>query len=86
MSTLLQMINPLPPVTLAHLLPHQPRHHAPNPLLPNDSILCAFERSVVLVVDTIKGRRNLGLFGKEEFGLWRRHCGGGSVRSELEIV
>ena len=77
MSTLLQVVDPLPPVALAHLVPHQPRHHAPHPLLPDDSILRALERSVVLVVDTVKGWRNLGLFGKEEFGLWRRHCGGG---------
>lgn len=77
MSTLLQVVDPLPPVALAHLVPHQPRHHAPDPLLPDNSILRALERSVVLVVDTVKGWRNLGLFGKEEFGLWGRHCGGG---------
>lgn len=85
MSTLLQMVDPLPPVALAHFLSDQPRHHAPDPLLPDDGVLCALERSVVLVIDPIKGWRNLGLFGQEEFGLWCRHCGGGSGRSELGV-
>jgi hypothetical protein len=76
MSTLLQMVDSLPPVALAHLLPHQPCHHALDPLLPDDRVLCGLEGCVVIVVDAIKGGSDLRLLCEEEFGLGCRHCGG----------
>jgi hypothetical protein len=75
MTTLLQVIDPLPPVAFAHLVPHQPRHHALDPLLPDNSILCGLERFVVVVVDALKGGSDLGLLCEEEFGLGGGHCG-----------
>lgn len=78
MSTLLQMIHTLPSVALAHLIPHQPRHHALNPLLSNNRILRSLERLIVLVVNTIEGRRNLWLLGQKHRGLGSWHCDGGA--------
>lgn len=73
---LLQMINTLPPVALVHLIAHQARHHAANPLLAQNSILRSLERNIVVEVDALEGRGDLGLSGKESFGLGGRHCGG----------
>jgi hypothetical protein len=85
MPTLFQMIDPLPPVALAHLIPHQSRHHALDPLLPDDSILRRLERRVVVVVDALERGRNLWLFGEEECGLRRRHCGGYELCMEVYV-
>lgn len=70
------MIDTLPPIALAHLLPHQSRHHALHPLLTKNRILCRLKRLVVVEVDALEGRRDRGLFGKESCGLGGRHCGG----------
>lgn len=75
MPTLLQVVDSLPPVALAHLLPDQPGHHTLNPLLANDSILRALQGNVVLVVDSIEGGRDLWLLGQKRSGLRCRHCG-----------
>jgi hypothetical protein len=74
MTTLLQMVDPLPPVAFAHLVPHQPRHHALDPLLPNNGILRGLERFIVVVVDALEGGSDLGLLREEEFRLGRGHC------------
>ena len=62
---LLQVVDSLPPVALAHLCPDQSGHHALNPLLTDDSVLCALQGNVVLVVDAVKGGRNLWLLSQE---------------------
>lgn len=78
MPTLLQMVYALLVVAFAHFLPDQPRHHALHPLLPDDGILCSFQRLVVVVVHAVKCWRDLGLGCFERFGFWGGHCGGGS--------
>jgi hypothetical protein len=75
MATLLQMVDTLPPVAFAHLVPHQPRHHALDPLLPNNGILRSLERFVIVVVDALEGGSDLGLLREKEFGLGGGHCG-----------
>jgi hypothetical protein len=76
MPTLLQMVHALPPVALAHLIPNQPRHHAPYPLLPDDGILRSLERYVVVIVDAVEGGRDFRLLRQKHLGLGGRHCGG----------
>lgn len=78
MSALLQVVYPLSPIALAHLIPHQPRHHALDPLLPQNRVLRSLERRVVFVVDALEGRRNLWLLRQKHFGLGSGHCGGGA--------
>ena len=74
--TLLQVVHALPVVALAQLLPHQPRHHALHPLLPDHGVLRGFQRLVVVVVDAVerRGHRRLGRF--EHLGLGSGHCRG----------
>ena len=55
-TALLQMVDTLPVVALAHLFPDQPCHHALYPLLADHSILCGLKSLVVVVVDAVKGR------------------------------
>lgn len=85
-SALLQMVDALFPIALVHLVPHQPRHHAPDPLLTDDGILCGLERCVVVVVDALEGWSNLGLLREEQFGLRSRHIEAGSARRDRYCV
>ena len=82
MPALLQMVDALFVVALAHLLPDQPRHHALHPLFPDDRVLCSLEGLVVIVVHSVEGWRNLWLCCFERLGLWSWHCvdGGGRAR------
>lgn len=73
MPALLQMVHALPPVALVHLVPHQSRHHALDPLLSDNGVLCRLESCVVIVVDALEGRSDLGLLRKERLGLGGRH-------------
>lgn len=73
--TLLQVIHALATVALAHLLPHQARHHTPDPLLADNRILCSLQGLVVVVVDAREGRRDRGLLREERGGFGGRHCG-----------
>ena len=68
------MIDPLPDVALPHLLPDQPRHHAPDPLLAQHRILRGLQLVVVVVVDAVKGGGHFGLAGQEQRRLGRGHC------------
>lgn len=72
---LLQMVHALLVVALAHLLPDQARHHALDPLLANNGILCGLERFVVVVVYAVEGGRDGGLRRLEHGGLGCRHGG-----------
>jgi hypothetical protein len=65
------MVDALPVIALAELLPHEPRHHAPHPLLADDGILGGFQPRRVVVVDAGEGGRHGGLFGEEERGFGR---------------
>lgn len=76
MAALLQVVDALPVVALAHLLADQARHHGLDPLLADDGILGGLESGVVVVVDAVEGGRNLGLLREEGLGLGRRHGGG----------
>jgi len=67
------MIDSLRPVALAHLLAHQPRHHALDPLLADDGVLSFFEGDLVVVVDVVEGGGDGGLFGEEEGGFGHGH-------------
>lgn len=82
MSALLQMVDALPPVALVHLVPHQPRHHAPDPLLSDNGILCGLEGGVVVVVDALERGWDLGLLRKERLGLGCRH-GDSAMRTAI---
>ena len=62
-ATLLEVINPLAEITLVQLFAHQPGHHALDPLLANDGIARILEGAVVVVVDSVEGWRDCGLFG-----------------------
>lgn len=75
MSALLQVIDPLLPVALAHLLPHQPRHHALHPLLPDDGVAGLVQGFLVGEVDALEGGRDRGFLGFEGGGLGGRHGG-----------
>lgn len=66
-TTPLQMIDTLPPVTLAHLIPDQSRHHALHPLFPQHRVLGGFEGGLVVVVDAVEGWRYFWL-AREEGG------------------
>jgi len=86
MPALLQMIDTFPSVALAHLIPHQPRHHALDPLFANDGILCSLQGSIVFVVDALEGGRYLGLLCQEHVRLGSGHCGGWVWRTRVALV
>lgn len=69
MSALFQMIDALPPVAFAHLVAHQPCHHAPDPLLADDGVAGLLQLSGIVVVDAVKGGRDGGLLGEKGGGL-----------------
>lgn len=73
MTAVLQVVDTLPAVALAHLLSNQARHHALDPLLADDGVLGGLELRVVVVVDAVKGGRHLGLLRQEHGGLGSRH-------------
>ena len=75
-ATLLQMIDTFPPVALAHLVTHQPRHHGAHPLLADDGVLRRLEGLIIIVVDAFESRCDLGLLREESFGFGGRHGGG----------
>jgi hypothetical protein len=79
MATLLQVVDALTPVALAHLLAHEARHHALDPLLAYDGVLGGLESGLVIVVDTVEGRWYLWLLGEEEGGLRGWHLVGDFV-------
>ena len=69
------MVDSLPVVALAELLPYQTAHHDLDPLLPDDGILCLLEALGVLVVDAVECGSDLGLLGQKGLGFGSRHCG-----------
>jgi hypothetical protein len=66
------MIDSLPVIALAQLLSNQSRHHTPDPLFPNDCILCLLQAGRIVVIDTIEGRRDFGFLCEESFGFGSR--------------
>ena len=60
------MIHTLSIVALSQLLPYQPSHHALDPLLSYDSVLCGFQARCVCVVDAVEGWGDFGLLCEEE--------------------
>lgn len=73
--TLLQMINALPPITLAHLISDESRHHTAHPLLANDCILRFLERDLVVVVYAVEGRWDCWFAREEGCGFRDGHFG-----------
>jgi hypothetical protein len=69
------MVHALPIIALPQLLSYQSRHHALDPLLPYDSILCLLQSRCIVVINSVEGRRNLWLLRKKRLGLGSRHCG-----------
>lgn len=69
------MVYALSEITLAHLFPHQPRHHALDPLFSDDRILRRFQSAAIVVVNTIEGRRYFRFLCEESFGFGGWHCG-----------
>lgn len=66
-SALLQVVDALAIVALAHLFPDQAGHHALDPLLADDGVLGGLELVIVVVVDPVEGRGYLGL-ARQELG------------------
>lgn len=64
-TALLEVVDTLAVVALAHLLSEKTCHHALDPLLAQDGILSRLELLVVVVVDALKGWRHLGLLHAE---------------------
>lgn len=73
-TALLQMVDALPVVTLAQLLPDEPSHHDVHPLLPDDGVLGLLDALVVVEVDPFEGWWHGRLLGQESLGLGGRHC------------
>jgi hypothetical protein len=67
------MIDALLPVAFAHLIAHQSRHHAPDPLLADDGVSGLLELSGIVVVDAVKGGSDGWLLGEKGGGLRGRH-------------
>ena len=82
--TLLQMIYPLPDVALPHLLPHEPRHHALDPLFSKYRILRGLELVGVVIVDSVERWRNFGFAREEESRFGGRHRRIGGKLREVE--
>lgn len=74
MTAVLQVVHTLADVALAQLFANKTGHHDLNPLLPGDGVLGSLEGLGVIVVDSVEGRRDLGLVALEELGLGGRHC------------
>lgn len=74
MAALLQVVDALPVVALAQLLPDEPSHHDLHPLLPDDGVLGLLEALVVIKVDPFEGWWHGRLLGQESLGLGGRHC------------
>ena len=71
-AALLQVVDTLPVVALAQLVPHQPPHHDLHPLLADDGILGLLQARRVVVVDAVECGGDLGLLGQEGLGLGSR--------------
>lgn len=67
------MVDALPVVTLAQLLPYEPSHHDVHPLLPDDGVLGLLDALVVIEVDPFEGWWHGRLLGQESLGLGGRH-------------
>jgi len=59
------MVDALPIIALAQLLPYETSHHDLHPLFPENGILGLFQSRGVFVVDSVKSGRNRGLLGQE---------------------
>ena len=64
-TALLEVVDALAVVALAHLLSEQASHHALDPLLAQDGILGSLELQVVVVVDALECWRHRGLLHAE---------------------
>lgn len=73
------MVDALSSVALVQFVPDKPAHHDLDPLLANDGIRGLLHSLIVVEVDAVEGRRDLGLLGQESFGFGGGHGGRGAM-------